>query len=80
MTQTLSNADAALKNWYLPGIRSQLNDDIPFLQYVEKCNEKQEVDVTSGGNAITWGIQPSQFIKKENIPQQEEEEEEDSDD
>lgn len=36
MTQTLSNADAALKSFYLPGIRSQLNDDIPLLQHVEK--------------------------------------------
>lgn len=39
-----------------------------FLQYVEKWNEKQEVDVTSDGKAITWGIAPSQFIKSDKIP------------
>ena len=42
MAQTLSNASAALKDFYLPGIRSQLNDDIPLLQYVEKNTEDVE--------------------------------------
>jgi hypothetical protein len=36
LAQTLSNADAALKEWYLPGVRGQLNDDVPLLQQVER--------------------------------------------
>lgn len=36
MAQTLSNADAALKEFYLPGVRKQLNDDVMLLAQVEK--------------------------------------------
>ncbi len=43
------------------------------LQYVEKWNEKSEVDLTTGGAPITWGVPPSQFVKAENIPNTEEE-------
>lgn len=36
MPTTLSSADAALKEDYLPGIRSTLNDAFPFLNQIEK--------------------------------------------
>lgn len=39
-----------------------------FLQYVEKWQEKAELDVTSWGAQIVWWLQPSQFINKDNIP------------
>ena len=48
-----------------------------FLQYVEKWNEKSELDLTSGGETITWGVAPSQFIKKDTIPDTENEEDPD---
>ena len=51
-----------------------------YLQYVEQWNEKQEIDHTSDGKAITWGIAPSQFVRKENVPDPEAEEEEDDED
>lgn len=36
MATTLSTADKALKEFYLPGAREQLNNDIPLLTQVEK--------------------------------------------
>lgn len=39
---TLTTADAALKEWYLPGAREQLNNEIPFLAQVEKNYEMIE--------------------------------------
>ncbi len=36
MGQTRSNADAILKEFYLPGAQEQLNNDIPLLAHVEK--------------------------------------------
>jgi hypothetical protein len=33
---TLTTADAALKNFYVPGSQGQLNNDIPFLNQIEK--------------------------------------------
>lgn len=43
-----------------------------FLQYVEKWNEKSEVDVTSGGKAISLGLPVSQFAKVDKIPKKKE--------
>ncbi len=42
MPTTLSTADAALKEFYLPGARSQLNNEIPFLAQIEKNYEAIE--------------------------------------
>lgn len=50
-----------------------------FLQYVEKWNEKQEVDLTSDGKAITWGVAPSQFVRKDQIKDKDDEEDDDED-
>lgn len=43
-----------------------------FLQYVEKWNEKSEVDVKSDGKAIAWNLAPSQFVKADKIPKSQE--------
>lgn len=51
-----------------------------YLQYVEQWNEKQEIDHTSDGKAITWGIAPSQFVRKDSVPDPEADEEEDDED
>lgn len=42
MGQTLTNADAALKEFYLPPAREQLNNDIKFLTTIEKNSKDIE--------------------------------------
>lgn len=58
MPLTLANADAALKEFYLPAIRNQLNNDTPMLNIVSKKNVDVEgrravLSVKVGRN---WGI------------------------
>jgi hypothetical protein len=36
MPLTLANADAALKEWYLPAVRYQLNNDTPMLNIIQQ--------------------------------------------
>lgn len=40
--QTLLNADAALKDFYEPGSREQLNNEIPFLNQIERNSDDIE--------------------------------------
>lgn len=42
MGQTLSNADSALREFYEPGAREQLNNEIPILAQIEKNTEDIE--------------------------------------
>ncbi len=49
-------------------------------QYIEKWQEKAELDVTSGGAQIVWWLNPSQFVDQSKIPSPEEQEAEDDED
>lgn len=42
MAQTFSNADAALKDFYLPTMREQLNNSMPYLQAISRDTENIE--------------------------------------
>lgn len=53
-----------------------------YFQYLEKWQEKLDVDVTSAWSQIVWWLAPSQFVDQSKVPSQEEQEseEDESDD
>lgn len=50
-----------------------------YFQYLEKWQEKLDVDVTSAWSQIVWWLPPSQFVDQSKVPSQEEQEAEDDD-